>query len=318
MIVLEKRAKGRLGKPPEERSVEELLESCFAVVDKPVGPTSHQVSAWVRDMLGVGRTGHAGTLDPNVSGVLIMGISRATRLLEYFKQSPKEYVAVMQLHEDVDSERIREVFSEFKGKIYQTPPVRSAVKRRLRVREVYENSIIEIDGRLVLFRVRCEAGTYIRTLCRDIGEALAVGAHMLELRRTATAHFTEKDACTLHQLRDAYEFYMEGDESFIRRLLIPVEAALRFPDVVVKDAAASAVVHGAQLAATGIASLEEGINEGDRVLVKTIRGQAVAVGRALHGAQHIAVMDKGVAVRVEKVLVPAAGFPKLWRTTQAS
>jgi len=126
---------GPYGKRPEERTVEELLKSSVVLIDKPSGPTSHQVSAWVKRILGADNTGHSGTLDPHVTGVLPVAVGRATKALEVLLPYGKEYVGVMRFHSRVGRKEVEEVFREFTGKIYQTPPVRAAVKRALRSKE---------------------------------------------------------------------------------------------------------------------------------------------------------------------------------------
>jgi len=189
LVVLHEVPDSKHGKRPEDRSIEERIHLGVAIVDKPAGPTSHQVSAWVRDMFGVPKAGHSGTLDPRVTGVLPVALADATRAVEAVLEGDKEYVGVMQLHQDVDERRVRSMMGRFVGEVYQMPPVRSAVKREQRTRHVYELEPLEVDGRNVLFRVRCESGTYIRTLCADIGDALGVGANLVDLRRTRAATF---------------------------------------------------------------------------------------------------------------------------------
>lgn len=183
----------RWGKRPSDRSAGELLSAGVIALDKPEGPTSHQVTAWVRDVLHCERVGHGGTLDPGVSGILPVCTGKAVRLTDIVLSSDKEYVCLMVLHADVPEARIREVMAEFKGRIYQLPPVRSAVKRKMRIRRISELEILQIDGRRVLFRVACDAGTYIRSMCVDIGEALLAGASMAELRRVRSGRMREKD-----------------------------------------------------------------------------------------------------------------------------
>ncbi len=303
------------GKPPDMRSVEDLLDFGVVVVDKPMGPTSHQVSAWVRDILHARRTGHAGTLDPRVTGVLPVGINRATKIINYVHREPKEYVAVMRLHGDVEEDRIRRVMGEFVGLIYQVPPVRSAVARRLRKRRVYEMEILEIEGRDVLFRVRVESGTYIRTLCVDIGEALCVGAHMADLRRTATGVFNEEHACTLQDLLDAYVFWVEdGDEREIRRCIYPPEFMFStFPRIYVKDSAVDAIAHGAPVYASGVARLTEGIEKGTLVAVFTLSGELVGLGRATLSTEEILRATSGVVCTMERVTMEPGRYPPLWK-----
>ena len=203
LVVLHEVPDSEWGTRPEERSIAERIRLGVAIVDKPGGPTSHQVSAWVRDMFGVPKAGHSGTLDPRVTGVLPVALADATRAVEAVLEGDKEYVGVMQLHQDVDERRVRSMMARFVGEIYQIPPIRSAVKREQRTRHVYDLEPLEVDGRNVLFRVRCESGTYIRTLCADIGDALGVGANMVDLRRTRAATFGEADAHPLNAFRDA-------------------------------------------------------------------------------------------------------------------
>ncbi|MCK4996630.1 MAG: RNA-guided pseudouridylation complex pseudouridine synthase subunit Cbf5, partial [Thermoplasmatales archaeon] len=153
----------KYGKSPNERSVKELLNNGMINLDKPRGPTSHQVDAWVREILGIKKVGHGGTLDPNATGVLPIGIGDAAKALQVLLPAGKEYVGLMKLHKDVDKKRILEVCNGFIGKITQLPPVRSAVKRAKRKREIYYLDVIQIKDRDVLFRVGCESGTYVRT-----------------------------------------------------------------------------------------------------------------------------------------------------------
>ncbi len=306
---------GPYGKRPEDRSVEELLKSSVVIIDKPSGPTSHQVSAWVKDILGVGNTGHHGTLDPHVTGVLPVAIGRATKALEVLLPYGKEYVGVMKLHSKVSKKEIEGIFREFTGKIYQLPPVRSAVKRTLRVKEIYSLDMLEMKGNYVLFRAVVESGTYIRTLCHDIGEALGVGANMVELRRTRSAHFTEKDAITLHELKDAYEFYKEGDESALKNALLPMERLFdSMPKIIVKDTAVDALCHGAELSVKGIVSVDKGIKRGDTVAIFTLKGEVVESAVAEMSSMDMVKKGEGVAARPKRVYMETEIYPRVWKT----
>ncbi|MBQ9690329.1 MAG: RNA-guided pseudouridylation complex pseudouridine synthase subunit Cbf5, partial [Candidatus Methanomethylophilaceae archaeon] len=198
------------GKRPSDRSVGELLKGGVIILDKPSGPTSHQAPAWVRDAHKVERVGHGGTLDPYVSGVLPVTLGKATRLTDIVLSSDKEYICLMRLHGDRPEDRIRKVFKEFVGKIYQLPPVRSSIKRQLRIRTIKELEILDIRGRDVLFRMECDAGTYARTLCVDIGDVLGCGANMVELRRSRSGKMTEARSHTLQDIRDAYVFWQQN------------------------------------------------------------------------------------------------------------
>ncbi|MEM5836736.1 MAG: RNA-guided pseudouridylation complex pseudouridine synthase subunit Cbf5, partial [Candidatus Aenigmatarchaeota archaeon] len=211
------------GKKPEERTIEELIKSCVIIVDKHAGPTSHQVTAWIKEIFGVKKAGHAGTLDPAVTGVLPVALENATKVMPVLMGLEKEYVGVMHLHKEVDENLLRQTVLKFVGKIVQIPPVKSAVARRPREREIKFFDILEIEGKDVLFRIGCEAGTYVRKVTHDIGQKLGVGAHMTELRRIRAGNFTEDQSHSLVEIKDAYEFWKEGKEEFLRKILIPVE-----------------------------------------------------------------------------------------------
>lgn len=305
----------RYGKRPEERSVEELITYGFVNIDKPRGPTSHEVVAWVKNILQIKKAGHGGTLDPKVSGVLPIALEESTKVVGSLLSAGKEYITVMRLHGDVGEERIREVFAEFTGDIIQRPPVRSSVKRVLRKRRIYYLDFLEKEGRDVLFRVGCEAGTYIRKLCHDMGEVLGVGAHMLELRRTKSGSLTEENITTLHELKDAYVFWKEhGIEEFIRKVIIPVEKVVSFlPKVVIKDGAVDAVCHGAPLAIPGISKVDSEINKGDTVAIFTLKGELVAIGRAEMETKEILTAEKGIAVKTDRVLMKPGTYPRSWK-----
>lgn len=315
LIVLHDPPTSRHGRRPEDRSIQDLLRFGVFVADKPQGPSSHQVSAWVRDLLGLSRAGHAGTLDPRVTGVLPIALDNATRAVDAMLEGDKEYVGVLQLHQDVDEARVREMLERFVGEVYQTPPVRSAVKRELRTRWIYELEPLEFDGRLVLFRTRCESGTYIRTLCNDVGEALGVGGHMLDLRRTRTATFPEGEAHSLLDLKDATVAWKdEGDESGLRSFVQPMESLLRhLPQIVVKDTAVDAICHGSNLAVPGVTKLSPGIKRGDLVAVLTGKGEGVALANATMTSDEIVIAKSGIAADSKRVLMDPGTYPKLWK-----
>ncbi|BDZ71735.1 rRNA pseudouridine synthase [Methanobacterium petrolearium] len=245
------------GCPPDARSMEEHLSKGIINLDKPSGPTSHEIDSWVKRILKSDKTGHGGTLDPRVTGILPVGIDTATRAIQLLLEAPKEYVCLMHLHEDVGDTQVQNILEEFTGKIFQTPPMRSAVKRELRVRNIYYVNILEIDGQDALFRIGCEAGTYIRKYCHDIGEALGCGAHMAELRRTRVGDFNEDETLkTLQDVNDAYHYWKEDDDpTHLRECVQPMEkAASHLKKIVVRDSAVDALCHGADLAAGGFSS----------------------------------------------------------------
>jgi len=296
--------------------IEYLLNNGVVIIDKPAGPTSHEVAAWVRKILNVEKAGHSGTLDPAVTGILPVGLGNATRAMQALLPAGKEYVCVMEVHGPVAEDSISRILKEFTGKIYQRPPLRSSVKRVLRVREIYYNDLIEIRGRLVLFRVGCQAGTYIRKLCFDVGEALGVGAHMNALRRTRVGKIVEDERlCTLHDLKDAYEFWTEEkDETYLRRYLLPLERVLtHLPFIELRDSAVDAICHGADLAATGIVRLSSDIKKDDLLMMTTLKGELVAVGRAEESSETILKASSGIMVSTQRVLMERGRYPSLWK-----
>jgi len=302
------------GKRPEERSVEELLAAGTVNLDKPQGPTSHQVTAWVKDILEVKKAGHGGTLDPRVTGVLPIATGRATRALDALLEGDKEYVGVMRLHQDVSRSKLTEIISLFKGPIYQTPPLRAAVKRVRRVREIYDLELLEVEGRDVLFRVRCQSGTYVRTLCVDIGEALGVGAHLQDLRRTRTASFTEEESCTLLDLKDAYVFWVENGDEGIREFVKPMERLLdHLPKIYVKDTAVDALCHGADLAVPGVIEVRGEVHRGTRVALLTAKGEGIALAKAEMDPSEMESRDEGVAATLYRVLMEPGTYPRMWK-----
>lgn len=296
--------------------IEYLLESGVIVLDKHAGPTSHEVATWVRKILQVDRVGHGGTLDPSVTGILPTGVGHATKAMQALLPAGKEYVCVLELHHKADDDDIRRVVNEFVGKLYQKPPLRSSVKRVLRIREIYYNEILEIKGRLVLFRVGCQAGTYIRKLCFDIGEALGVGGHMRELRRTRVGKFREDEhMCSLHDLKDAFVFWKEdGDDTELRKYLLPIEFALgHLPSINIRDSAVDAICHGANLAASGVVSISSEIKKGDMVALKTLKGEAVAVATSNDTSDRIVKAKSGIVAKSERVLMERGRYPSLWK-----
>lgn len=302
------------GKKPTERTIEELLDAGVINMDKPQGPTSHQATAWVREILGVDKIGHGGTLDPKVSGVLPIATGRAVRSVNLTLKSEKEYVCIMRLHRDADETEIRDVISTFVGRIYQVPPVRSAVKRQLRIRTIHYINILDINGRDVLFRVGCDAGTYIRTLCVDIGDALGVGATMEDLRRTKSGSMLESESVTLQDIKDAYVMWKdENDESWLRSIIQPFEVLFDpLLKIIVKDSAVDAVCHGADLAAVGIAQIDSSIQKEATVAMFTLKGEAIGVGSAKMSCDEMMKAKEGIAVKTERVYMPASTYPKTW------
>ncbi len=304
-------AEERYGKAPSSRTVEELLDTGIIVIDKPSGPTSHQVSAWVSKMLGGRKVGHGGTLDPAVTGVLPVGIGLSVRALDALHFLPKEYVGVMRFHADVGKNEVTALFSEFTGRIYQFPPVRSAVRRERRIRQIHSLELLEMSGRMVLFRVKCEAGTYIRTLCRDIGEASGAGGQMIELRRTRSGPYKESMAVTLQGLEDAVHYMSEGQPAELLSVVRPFETLLQsFPMIVLKDSAVDSICHGANLTVKGVASVPSGIKRGSVVSLMSSKGEGIALANALMSSEMIDNTASGIACDTLRVFMKPGTYPR--------
>jgi H/ACA ribonucleoprotein complex subunit 4 len=236
-------------------------------------------------------------------------------VVQGFLYSGKEYVCVMQIHADLPETRVREVLSQFEGEIYQKPPLRASVKREPRKRFIYQLNVQEIDGRTVLFTCSCQAGTYIRKLCSDVGEVFGCGAHMRELRRTRAGPLSESNGIvTLHELSAAQSDFEAGNEAPLKAILRPMELALTsLPHIVIRDSAVDAICHGAELALPGILKLDSGIERDEFVALFTLKGEAVALGRALLSSQEMLDQEKGVAVRTERVIMERSTYPALWK-----
>jgi H/ACA ribonucleoprotein complex subunit 4 len=221
----------------------------------------------------------------------------------------------MQLHADIPEQRLLEVLKEFTGEIYQKPPLRASVKREPRKRTIYSLVVNEINGRQVLFTCSCQAGTYMRKLCSDIGEVLGCGAHMRELRRTRAGPFKEEDGLvTLHRLSAAQSDFEAGNEAPLRSLIQPMEVAVStLPQIVIRDSAVDAICHGAELALPGIVKLDSAIGRNKPVALFTLKGEAVALGRASMASREMLDQERGVAVKTERVLMERGTYPQLWK-----
>lgn len=300
-----------LGKSPEERSAEEILNYGIINIDKPKGPTSHQVSAYVQKILNINKSGHSGTLDPGVTGVLPIALGRATRIVQNLLTAGKEYVGVFHIHKDVEDKKIMQTLNSFVGEIQQIPPIKSSVKRQLRTRNVYYIDVMEIDGKDILLRVGCQAGTYIRKLAHDFGEKLGTGAHMSELRRTRAGPFDEATLCTLQDLSDAYYFWKkENNDKFIKKLIQPVENAVKnLPKIWVFDTTVQSMCHGADLKVPGISRLNDGIEKDFLAAIMTLKNELIAVGTSYIPSKEM-LGEKGIAVKTNKVFMLPEAYVK--------
>jgi len=272
-------------------------------VDKPEGPTSHDVVDTVRKGLGRRRVGHTGTLDPFASGLLLICVGRATRLAEYLSGLDKTYEAVACLGvttdtldrdgevvstrdrwRDLTKDQIEDALGPLRGDILQTPPIYSAKKiggeaahRRARRGEevklasslvtIHELELTSLELPLVRLRVVCSTGTYVRALARDLGEALGVGAHLVELRRTQIGGFAVETAIKPAELDDPTAVADAAIE--------PLDALRHLPTFAADEVEAGLLAHGRSL---------QGVDESLRGLVAVSHaGALLAVGESNEG-----------------------------------
>jgi H/ACA ribonucleoprotein complex subunit 4 len=287
-------------------------------LDKPANPSSHEVVAWIKKMLRVEKTGHSGTLDPKVTGCLIVCLDRATRLVKAQQSAGKEYVGIVRLHSAISNESVlRKAVETLTGALFQRPPLVAAVKRQLRIRTIYESKLIEYDQdrHLGVFWVSCEAGTYVRTLCVHLGLLVGTGGHMQELRRVRSGILSENDnLVTMHDLLDAqYTYDNTKDETYLRRVIMPLEVLLtNFKRVVVKDSAVNAICYGAKFMIPGLLRFADGIEVNDEVVMITTKGEAIAVGIAQMTTAVMATVDHGVVAKIKRVIMERDTYPRKW------
>ncbi|CAM1312069.1 DKC1 (predicted), partial [Pycnogonum litorale] len=306
------------GCSPLKRDITEYVKSGFINLDKPANPSSHEVVAWIKRILRVEKTGHSGTLDPKVTGCLIVCIERATRLVKSQQGAGKEYVCIFRLHSAVDDEKmVVQAIERLTGALFQRPPLISAVKRQLRVRTIYESKLLEYDAekRVGICWISCEAGTYIRTLCVHLGLLLGVGGQMQELRRVRSGIQSEKEGLyTMHDVLDAQWLYdNHKDESYLRRVIKPLEALLTsHKRIIMKDSSVNAVCYGAKIMLPGVLRYENGIEMNEEIVIITTKGEAIALAIALMTTATIASCDHGIVAKIKRVIMERDTYPRKW------
>ncbi|PKA48878.1 H/ACA ribonucleoprotein complex subunit 4 [Apostasia shenzhenica] len=306
------------GHSPLKRPLDVYLRYGILNLDKPSNPSSHEVVAWIKRIMRAEKTGHSGTLDPKVTGNLIVCIDRATRLVKSQQGAGKEYVCIARLHSAVpDTAKVARALETLTGAVFQRPPLISAVKRQLRIRTIYESKLLEYDSdkHLVVFWISCEAGTYVRTLCVHLGLLLGVGGHMQELRRVRSGILGEKDnMVTMHDVLDAQWIYDNSkEESYLRRVVMPLEVLLTsYKRLVVKDSAVNAICYGAKLMIPGLLRFENDIEVGEEVVLMTTKGEAIALGIAEMTTAVMATCDHGNVSRIKRVVMDRDTYPRKW------
>lgn len=307
-----------MGHDPTKRPLAQLLNYGVINLDKPANPSSHEIVAWVKKILKVEKTGHSGTLDPKVTGCLIVCVNRATRLVKAQQSAGKEYVGIVRFHNPVeDVATIEECVKRLTGTLFQRPPLIASVKRELRVRTIYDSKLIEFDKEknMGLFWISCEAGTYVRTLCVHMGLLMKVGGHMQELRRVRSGILKEDPTMvTMHDVLDAQWAYEQNkDEKYLRRVIMPLEVLLvSYPRIMIKDSAVNAICYGAKLTLPGVLRFENGIDAGTEVVLITTKGEAIAIAIAEMSTSVMASCDHGVVAKTKRVIMDRETYPKKW------
>lgn len=306
------------GSSPLCRSLKDHLSYGVINLDKPANPSSHEVVSWIKRILRVEKTGHSGTLDPKVTGCLIVCVDRATRLVKAQQSAGKEYVGVLRLHAALpDSRTLYRAVETLTGALFQRPPLISAVKRQLRIRTIYSSKLVEYDDerQLGIFTISCEAGTYVRTLCVHLGLLTGVGGHMQELRRSRSGVMREADnLVTMHDVLDAQHVYdTTKDEAYLRRVVMPLEILLvNYKRVVVKDSAVNAICYGAKLMIPGLLRFADDIEINTEVVLMTTKGEAIAVALAQMTTAVMATCDHGVVAKIKRVIMERDTYPRRW------
>ena len=306
----------RFGYYPYYRPIPILFDYGLVLIDKPAGPTSHEVASWVKRILNIEKSGHSGTLDPGATGLLPMGLGESTKALSVLLLGPKEYYSIARFHSNFDRDILEKILIEFHGDIYQRPPQRSSVKRMTRIRRIHEIEYVEENKNLILLRILCQAGTYIRKLIYDIGEIMGSGATMVELRRTRVSHFFERDGLIkLHDLYNAFYLYKKkNDEENLRNVIKPIETCFKeIPTVVIRDTAVDALCHGAQLAIPGISEISPSIQKDDLVAIYTLKGEIVGLAQSLMNINEIVSNKNGIAFTMKRLIMKPNTYPKGWR-----
>lgn len=306
----------RFGYYPYYRPIPILFDYGLVLIDKPAGPTSHEVASWVKRILNIEKSGHSGTLDPGATGLLPMGLGESTKALSVLLLGPKEYYSIARFHSNFDRDILEKILLEFHGDIYQRPPQRSSVKRMTRIRRIHEIEYVEENKNLILLRILCQAGTYIRKLIYDIGEIMGSGATMVELRRTRVSHFFERDGLIkLHDLYNAFYLYKKkNDEENLRNVIKPIETCFKeIPTVVIRDTAVDALCHGAQLAIPGISEISPSVQKDDLVAIYTLKGEIVGLAQSLMNINEIVSNKNGISFTMKRLIMKPNTYPKGWR-----
>jgi len=266
-----------------------MIEKGFIILDKPAGMTSFEACDAVRKKLGCDKAGHAGTLDPMVTGVLLVALNKATKLMPLLDKLDKTYEGKAHLHQDILLSKLKKVIKEkFIGKIIQLPPRKSRVKREEREREIYEFKILKKKDRDFWFKVSCQKGTYIRKLMDDLGKALGIGCHMTELRRLKQGPFTIRQAVSLDNVNQDYIIEAE-------KIIVKVSSI-----VYVSKDAESRLRQGKFLEADDIEKIR-GKFDKDEIVVAFSNNQVIALVKPFFSSLEIKKQE-GYVLKPERVI----------------
>ena len=302
------------GIDPENLSIEQRLASGFILLDKPPGPTSHQIASWVRDLLGLERLGHGGTLDPFATGVLPLMEGKSMKLTKGILKTDKTYIAVLKFAQETNAETLNDVIDKLTGRIYNVPPEISAVKVQVRTRKIYSFELIEATTKQAIVKIACEAGTYIRTIARDMGLLLGYNVELKELRRENSGRFSLTDCVTLQEIADAVWLWKECDDSnALEKIIHPTEKLLLDkPYIIVKDSAASALCHGAPLLRPGLIEVSDKLSSGLEVAAFTSKNEVVGIVKMSKGFTEISNETSGEIGKPVMILMEQERYPPQW------
>lgn len=303
-----------IGGHPDSRTVEQRLASGFILLDKPAGPTSHQVASWVRDLFGLERLGHGGTLDPFATGVLPLLAGKSMKVTKKVLTHKKTYIAIFRCAEEPDADALASAMKRLTGRVYNVPPEISAVKVQVRTRKISTFDMIERNGKDFLTRIECEAGTYVRTMARDLGLMLGYKVELKELRREKSGRFELSKCVTLQEVADAYWLWKECDKpDALLKMIQPVEKlVLDMPAAHVKDSAAAAIAHGAPLLRPGIVDIDDKITSGKELAIFTLKEELVGIVKLTVDTNQLPNMDSGEVARPSMVLLEQDLYPRRW------
>jgi len=286
------------------RPIDQLWNHGLILFDKPIGTVSHHITHQIKQLFRntpVDKIGHGGTLDPNATGLLPLTLNNATIIQDILLSGTKEYLATMHLHSDRTETDVRNVFQYFVGPIYQRPPDRSAVSREIRIREISAIDLVSIQNRDVVFRVNCDAGTYIRKLCVDLGEVLECGAHLTQLRRTRSGSLSEQDGLvSLVQIDSALTLWDEKkNPADLLQIIRPKELAFQnWSKVFINEKAYSQIVQRKLLSISDIVAFSHGIQKQDPVAIFSLENEILGHGISMMNSVHLESNTDGNAVKI--------------------